>query len=123
MVDRQHQELFERVGRLLDAGHAHRSPEEIRRLLDFLGDYVVEHFAAEERLMVEGAYPGLPSHRAEHEDFVREFAKLYEEFRSVGAGLGFVVRFSGRVTAWLREHIYRTDRTMAAWLRDRAGEA
>jgi hemerythrin len=32
----------------------------------------------------------------------------------------FAIRVGNRVTAWLREHIYRTDRLLAEWLRAHA---
>jgi len=118
MIDEQHRELFARLDRLLEASHERRSAPEIAGLLDFLGDYVVQHFAAEERLMAEVGYPGTASHRAEHAHFVQEYAVLYREFRNEGPRLSFVVKISNRVTAWLREHIYRTDRALAEWVRE-----
>ncbi|HEY6099471.1 MAG TPA: hemerythrin domain-containing protein, partial [Anaeromyxobacter sp.] len=45
-IDAQHRELFDRIGRLLEASRHRRSREEVVRLLEFLGAYVVEHFAA-----------------------------------------------------------------------------
>jgi hemerythrin len=32
-----------------------------------------------------------------------------------------VVHLSQRVTAWLKEHIYRADREMARWILERPG--
>lgn len=118
-IDAQHRELFHRVNQLLEASRVHRSRAEVARLLDFLGDYVVSHFAAEERVMAEAAYPGLDGHREEHRRFVKEFAALYEEFKAEGPGPLFAIRVGNRVTAWLREHIYRTDRALGEWLRAR----
>ena len=106
-IDAQHRELFDRLDRLLQAGHEGRSAAEIGDMLDFLGHYVVAHFSNEERLMAQTSYPGLDDHRAEH-----------QQFRHEGPSLTIVVRVSDRVTAWLREHIYRADRTLARWLKE-----
>jgi hemerythrin len=118
-IDDRHRELFARVAALLGAS-GERSRAEVSRLLDWLGDYVVSHFGEEERVMDATGYPGLAAHRAEHQRFVKEFAALYEEFKAEGPGPLFVVRVGNRVTSWLREHIYRTDRALAAYLRDAA---
>ena len=116
-IDAQHRELFARIGALLDASRTRRSREEVVRTLEFLGQYVVDHFAAEERMMGAAHYPRLEGHRAEHLQFVREFEILRHELKSEGPTSLFVIRVENRVTEWLREHIYRTDRLLAAWLK------
>jgi hemerythrin len=119
-IDDQHREIFARVAALVDASRENRGREEVGRLLDFLGDYVVTHFGAEERLMADARYPGVEAHRAEHARFVREFTALRQEFQEEGPGVLFVIRVGNRVTAWIREHIYRTDRAFADFLHARA---
>jgi hemerythrin len=116
MIDEQHRELFERIDRLLAASRERRSREEVGQLLTFLGDYVVHHFAAEERLMEAARYPEREMHRAEHVVFVQEFGRLYQEFKAEGPTSLFVIRVGNRVTAWLRDHIYHTDRDLVGWL-------
>ena len=88
-LDRQHKEIFARLDSLLEAIRGGSSREEVGRTLDFLRDYVLTHFKAEEELMREIAFPGLPTHRAEHDRFVRD-------------------------------HIQRTDRELAGYVRARA---
>jgi hemerythrin len=116
-IDRQHRELFARVGALLEASRNQRSREEVIRLLEFLGGYVVEHFGAEERRMEEAGYPKIDGHRAEHRQLVKELEVLRHELKSEGPTRLFVIRVGNRVTEWLREHIYRTDRLLGEWLR------
>ncbi len=117
-IDAQHRELFVRLDRLLEASHEGRSAAEIDGLLQFLGRYIVEHFGAEERLMTEAGYPDIESHRREHEWFVQEYGIMYREFKQEGPRLAFVIRVSNRVATWFREHIFKTDRVMAAWIRE-----
>ena len=116
-IDRQHREMFERVGALLDASRNRRSREEVLRLLEFLGTYVVEHFSAEEREMERTGYARLEAHQLEHRQFVKELELLRSELEVDGPGALFVIRVGNRVTEWLREHIYRTDRVLGEWLR------
>lgn len=116
-IDGQHRELFFRIDKLLAASREKRSREEVAQTLTFLGDYVVEHFAAEERKMAAAGYPQIEAHRAEHARFVQEFGILYNEFKSEGPTTLFIIRVGNRVTGWLREHIYRTDRSLVEFLK------
>jgi hemerythrin len=118
-IDAQHQELFGRIDKLLLASREKRSRDEVGQMLTFLGDYVVEHFSAEERMMITAGYPELEAHRSEHQRFVAEFGLLYREFKAEGPTTLFIIRIGNRVTGWLREHIYRTDRMLVDWLRTR----
>jgi len=117
-IDRQHRELFDRLGALIEASRQRRSREEVLRLIEFLGSYVVEHFAAEEREMADGGYPRLEGHRLEHRQFVKELEVLRHELETEGPTPLFVIHVGNRVTEWLREHIYRTDRLLGAWIRE-----
>lgn len=118
-IDGQHRELFFRIDKLLAASREKRSREEVGQTLTFLGDYVVEHFAAEEQMMAAAGYPEIEAHRAEHARFVQEFGILYREFKSEGPSVLFIIRVGNRVTGWLREHIYRTDRSLVEFLKRR----
>ena len=120
-IDRQHREIFERVGALLDATRSRRSREEVIRTLEYLGSYAVDHFAAEEREMARTEYPKAEGHRLEHRQFVKELEVLRNELASEGPTALFVIRLGNRVTEWLREHIYRTDRLLGEWLRAHPG--
>jgi hemerythrin len=115
-IDEQHRELFARIDSLLAATHDRRARAEVGRLLTYLGDYVVSHFEAEERIMAESGYPELAPHRAEHQRFVAEYARLFQDYRADGPGPTFVIKFGNRVTSWLCEHICRTDRQLADYL-------
>lgn len=118
-IDRQHREMFARIGALLDATRNRRSKEEVLRLMEYLGAYVVEHFGAEEREMDRTEYPRAEAHRLEHHQFMKELEVLRQELATEGPSVLFVIRVGNRVTEWLREHIYRTDKLLGEWLRDR----
>ena len=116
-IDAQHRELFDRIRTLLEASRNRRSREEVIRLLEFMGGYVVHHFACEEHRMEATGYPKIEGHRAEHRQLVKELEILRHELKSEGPSALFVIRVGNRVTEWLREHIYRTDRLLGEWLR------
>jgi hemerythrin len=117
VIDDDHRELFQRVNRLIEASRARRSREEVLHLLDFLGTYVIQHFANEERIMSAGAYPRIEAHLGEHRQFVRDLEALRNEARVRGPSSLLVIRVGNYTTEWLREHIYRTDLRLAEWIR------
>lgn len=120
-IDRQHREIFDRVGALLEAARNRTSREEVLRMVEFLGGYAVDHFAAEERRMHLTGYPRLEAHRQEHRQFAKELEALRQELAAEGPTALLVIRVGNRVTEWLREHIYRTDRLLGEWLRAHPG--
>ncbi len=115
-IDAQHQELFRRVERLVDAvGRGDHS--EVGPLLAFLHEYAVTHFGAEEALMREARYPGLRVHRAEHAKFVESLAALERDHAAEGATTALVHRLERQVCDWLRDHVYLTDGALGRYLR------
>ncbi len=117
-IDRQHREMFDHVAALLEATRQRRSKEEVLRMMDYLGTYAVEHFQAEEREMDRTRYPRAEAHRLEHRQFAKELEVLRLELATEGPSVLFIIRVGNRVTEWLREHIYRTDRVLGEWLRE-----
>jgi len=115
-IDGQHQELFRRFAALV---HAMESGDrnEIGVLFDFLGEYVVTHFAAEERAMAASAYPGATVHAAVHARFVREYRELRALYDVAGATVGVVVKTRTWIEDWLRSHIAGVDQALARHLR------
>lgn len=114
-LDAQHEELFRRLDRMLDAMLVHDRSEAVR-LLAFLRSYVRDHFATEERLMREAAYPETRSHEAEHERFRGTIADLTRTLDTDGASAHLVLRLERELTTWVRDHIYSTDLALGHWL-------
>lgn len=114
-IDAQHQELFHRVERLLDAMIAHDASE-AGRLLAFLEEYVEIHFRAEEELMRLRRYPSLAAHKAEHDLFVTGFEELKRTYAAQGATPDLVLRLERQVCVWLRNHVCVTDVALGRFL-------
>lgn len=120
-IDEQHRELFHRIDRLLEASQTGTSAAEVGRLLRFLGEYVRDHFRAEEELMESTRYPERAVHAAEHAAFAQELEGLRAEYDREGGTTLLVVRVASRATQWLREHIYRTDKELGRFVRGLPG--
>lgn len=119
-IDAQHRELFDRINKLLAAMESQQGQAEVARVVDFLGDYVVTHFGAEERLMQRHAYPDYRAHKQLHDDFVKVLGGLRAELVRQGPSAALAVQLNHRVGDWLIDHIGRTDRALAAHLAKQA---
>lgn len=117
-IDAQHQDLIARFDQLIDATRQGQGKKRLHELLDYLLDYVDVHFAAEEALMLNSAYPLRAAHIDEHRRFRAEAAALKSAWLNSGATLELMVRTNETVHAWLIEHIRRTDRALGTFLRE-----
>jgi hemerythrin len=115
-IDAQHKEIFRRFAALVAAMEAGQ-PTEIGLLFDFLGEYAVKHFAAEEAVMATSRYPGANVHAAAHARFVREFAELRALYEINGASTGIAVKTHTWIGDWLRSHIMGVDQGLARFLK------
>jgi hemerythrin len=111
-IDAQHQELFRRAERLLQAMTSGDAAS-VEALFDFLGSYVVDHFAAEERLMAETHFPGYNVHKAAHERFVRDYQSLRKLHQDSGANAAVAIKARTWLSEWLRNHVSQTDQLLA----------
>lgn len=121
-IDDQHRSIFAKVNDLMSSVQARRGKEEVGKMIDFLGDYVVTHFAAEEKFMRERNCPNFAAHRAAHILFLNDFKTLKGQFDREGPSVAVVLGVQRRVVDWLFEHIRGTDKAMVAQLRGRAGK-
>jgi hemerythrin len=117
-IDAQHRELFRRTGQLLDGLRA-GEPGQIVPLVEFLHQYAVVHFGAEEDAMRAEGYAGFQRHKAEHDRFIADLLVLAEELDDRGPGAFLSVKASAWLSEWLRAHVSGTDAEMARFLRGR----
>ncbi len=118
-IDAQHQELFRRAERLLEAMAA-GDRAAVDELFEFLGSYVGDHFTAEERLMTATQFPGYNVHKAAHERFIRDYQSLRKLHQDSGASAAVAIKARTWLTEWLTHHIGGTDVLLAKHLRQTA---
>ncbi len=117
-IDAQHRELFAAINSLLP-GETSALPEEIPGVVAFLEDYVVNHFGMEEVYMRRLTYPGYPSHKNEHVQFIGEFYDLRDEFDENGGSPEIADRLGRFLGDWLVNHIGAVDKALGRFLREK----
>jgi hemerythrin-like metal-binding protein len=117
VLDRQHQALFDTINELKDALTGGHGATVLDEVLKELFDYASAHFATEEKLMTEHAFPGLERHRAEHQRFARTIEKFLEDYKAGKTGVPVEIMLF--LQSWLQEHLLKTDKAYSAYLNAR----
>jgi hemerythrin len=115
-IDGQHKELFKAVNDLMGSMWEGKGAEQTSKTLEFLSNYVVEHFGAEERLMLEHNYPEYSQHKMQHTKFIEEFSKFKADVEAGNCGSEPAIRVLDGTCDWLRNHISRVDRRLGLFL-------
>lgn len=119
LIDRQHEEIYEKFDDLSDQLERSGDAEILRRTLDYLVQYVNIHFDFEETAMKAYGYP----HRVEHMTahlVLRENARaLRDEAASEGPSPDLVERARQLLAEALFAHIGEHDLKMAGYLKQK----
>ncbi len=117
VIDEQHKEIFRRVDGLLEACKAGKGKDAVEKTLDFMEDYLVQHFVAEENIQLHYSYPGYAAHKQEHAGFIRDVAALRKKFNREGPSLMMAAEISRTLVDWLVKHIKKSDMELGAFLK------
>jgi len=110
-IDHQHRRLVDLVNRLNEAMSLGHGREVTGTILQELVEYTVNHFAFEESLMRDHAYPGREHHLQEHRKLVESVSEFKRQFES---GQGSIsVELMAFLRDWLVNHILKVDKALA----------
>lgn len=115
IIDEQHKELISLIFRLTD-DLSEGNTKSVGTTIDYLQDYVIEHFGAEEKLMIRTSYPGFEKHRDEHTAYVKTVYRLKIRNEHEGITPGLVCEVEQCIADWLVEHINSTDMELVQYL-------
>jgi hemerythrin len=114
-IDGQHQNLFAMARELYSAMRVGQGKQAVGEILDRLVRYTTVHFGFEERLMEQHGYPGLPKHRAEHEELTRRVAEIQADYAAGRVAIN--VQLLQFLRDWLEHHIKQSDSAYAPFLK------
>jgi len=109
-IDKQHHNLVRALDELLNACSHHRGEEYIRKTLFFAVDYTKVHFADEEKLQEEFAYPDRLEHKKLHKKFIDDLSKVVLDYKN-GCSIHDLVEKTGQTLIdWIMNHIKTEDK-------------
>jgi hemerythrin len=85
--------------------------------------YAIEHFDAEEALMLSTQYPGYEIHRMKHNEFRDEADRLHDICKKDIDPEDLVIRLTKWLVEWFYEQILTHDKALAAFLKKQRQES
>lgn len=123
LIDSQHEELINRINKLLDSCELGEGKLSAVKMLDYLAEYTETHFNAEENLQKEVCYPDYEKHHAKHEEFKQTIKELTEMLQEEeGPSEAFVEKVEENVVQWFYRHISSFDRSVAEYIHMREND-
>ncbi len=123
-IDSQHKELIALIRKLFVRVEKKESVQRVGVAIDFLRDYVVKHFQAEERHMEIYDYPGIYKHKEQHNKFIEDFEANQERFYQCMTDYHMAIEIKGWLYNWLLNHITKADKALGDFLkRELAGSS
>jgi len=116
-IDTQHKRLVSALNDLLDACASGQGRTKLNSTLDFMINYVVQHFEDEEKLQMQYNYPGYVNHKNLHEAFKLNVGELARNLKAEGATIMLVGKVNSFLGDWLIKHIKQEDKKVAAHIR------
>jgi len=113
-LDEQHKMLVGMLNDLHDAMKQGKGKDVTGNVLSGLVQYVATHFATEEKLMKEQAYPEYLNHKMEHDALTKQVLDLQKQFEEGKPVL--TVELMKFLKDWLSNHILGTDKKYGPYL-------
>ena len=111
-IDEQHKGIFGKANYLLDAYKNQESGEKIEEILDFLTEYIEEHFSDEEEIQRNYKYPDYNNHKKIHDGFKAKVAEVVSGYKETN-NISDLMKLNKMITGWLIEHIKKEDQKLA----------
>ena len=120
LIDSQHRMLITYFNSLSEVSRStNLSPEEIGlllRFIEFLEDYMIMHFKAEENCMNRFRCPAYHDNKRAHTEFLDFFRSFKLRLDSLGCRPELVKELQVSCNAWIKHHILRIDVQLKASL-------
>ncbi len=79
-VDFEHEQMIKLINEIYDEMNTRRDADSIEQFLGDVHFAISAHFALEENLMREAAYPEYEAHKEEHEELLEQIRDLMDQF-------------------------------------------
>lgn len=114
-IDKEHQQLFSRMNKLLTLSENEEKSEWVcREGVKYLKNHTVEHFEHEEAYMQSIQYGEYEIHKRLHDDFrYKTLPSLEEEMEETGYSMESIRHFLGVCIGWVVAHTQTEDQAIA----------
>ena len=118
-IDAQHIKLVEAIDELMDACNKGQGRDKIDKTLSFAVNYTKEHFADEERVQAQYAYPEMAEHKRIHAQFLESVSELVDEYNQTGPTIALVGKLNKSLVNWVISHINGEDKKLGEYIKEK----
>ena len=112
-IDNQHRKLIDMINQLSVAIQNGDGKEKLKPTLDFMANYVVEHFQHEEGVMTRHRCKVSEGNKKAHQNLLDFYGKWREQFDQDGASIAMVSELQRFLGNWVVSHIQKVDSCLA----------
>ncbi|OEF98395.1 bacteriohemerythrin [Desulfuribacillus alkaliarsenatis] len=111
IIDDQHKKLIERIDAFVQAVN-NDDIEVIEDTVDYLIGYTIQHFGAEELIMIRNGYAGFKEHRDKHSSFINMVYEAKKSLLNKELTKEQIHHMRDELLSWTVEHIMTYDKIM-----------
>ena len=127
LIDEQHKELFKRVSDFLNIVKSKEDwdvkLDKVKETMDFMKEYVVVHFDAEEAYQAKINYPDMEIHKEAHAQFKDVVNDYVQVFQHEGFDEEKIQEFGAKLMTWLIMHVCKMDQKIGEYVKEKGGQA
>ncbi|MCX8070153.1 MAG: bacteriohemerythrin, partial [Thermodesulfovibrionales bacterium] len=116
IIDNQHQELIRLINNMISSVLKGQGETQVGEAIDFLNNYIVVHFNAEEQIMINSNYPEYGLHIKQHLYFIEKTNDFKTRFDKKGVDSGLLIDLNREIVKWLVNHICKSDKRLGEYL-------
>ena len=116
-IDRQHRGLLDIMNQITNSFEKKDDWQATSAIINSLIHYAYNHFATEERYMMEAEYPELSLHIGLHIGFMRKVFLMSEEYKQ--NGLALQKEILAYLTNWYSSHVLEVDRKYMSYIKNK----
>jgi hemerythrin-like metal-binding protein len=113
-IDNQHMKLIQMINDLHDSMKSGKGQDVLKKILNDMANYTVNHFNTEELLFKKHGYADTESHIMQHRMFIDKVSEVKKEIES-GKPV-FTLKLMNFLKDWLQNHILKTDMEYKSFL-------
>jgi hemerythrin len=116
-VDFEHEQMIKLINEIYDEMKTRKDADSIEQFMGDVHFSISAHFALEEKLMREAAYPEYEAHKEEHEGLLEQIRDLMDKF-ALDPDKGFDL-LQEKLSDWFEHHFATFDARLHGQLENR----
>jgi hemerythrin len=116
-VDFEHEQMIKLINEIYDEMKTRKDADSIEQFMGDVHFSISAHFALEEKLMREAAYPEYEAHKEEHEELLEQIRDLMDKF-ALDPDKGFDL-LQEKLSDWFEHHFATFDARLHGQLENR----